>query len=53
VKLLRDAVIPPALQDEMIAHLGRVDVVELDAGHDAMISQPEALASLLDELASG
>ena len=50
VKLLRDAVIPPALQDEMVANLGGVEVAELDAGHDAMISQPEALAALLGEI---
>lgn len=50
VKLLRDAVIPPALQDEMIAHLGTVEVAELDAGHDAMISAPEALAALINDL---
>ena len=51
VKLLQDAVIPPALQDEIIANLGTIDVAELDAGHDAMISRPKALAALLNELA--
>jgi pimeloyl-ACP methyl ester carboxylesterase len=48
VKLLRDTVIVPALQDEIIARLGKIEVVELDAGHDAMVSQPEALAALLN-----
>jgi len=48
VKLLRDTVIPPSLQDEMIANLGKVEVAELDAGHDAMISAPEPLASLIN-----
>lgn len=51
VKLLKDEVLPPTLQDEMIAHLGSADVVELDAGHDAMVSRPDALASLLNRLA--
>ncbi len=51
VKLLRDVVVPPALQDEVIANLGTVEVVELDAGHDAMVSQPEALARLINDIA--
>ena len=51
VKLTRDVVVPPALQDEIIATLGKIDVVEFDAGHDAMISQPEALALLINDIA--
>ncbi len=51
VKLLRDVVVPPALQDEVIANLGSVEVVELDAGHDAMVSQPKALALLINDIA--
>lgn len=50
VKLLRDTSVPPALQDEIASHMGRVRKVELDAGHDAMISQPKALAALLEGL---
>ena len=52
VKLLEDTVLPPALQDQMIAHMGEVEVVELEAGHDAMVSQPEGLAALLNRLAA-
>jgi pimeloyl-ACP methyl ester carboxylesterase len=57
VKLLRDQSLPPALQDELIANLeaspgGSVDVVELDTGHDVMISNPAALAPVLDRLAA-
>jgi pimeloyl-ACP methyl ester carboxylesterase len=57
VKLLRDQSLPPALQDELIANLeqspgGHVDVVELDTGHDVMVSNPAALAPVLDRLAS-
>lgn len=51
VKLLQDTVLPPALQDEMIARMGDVDVVVLEAGHDAMVSQPEGLAKVLNPLA--
>jgi len=51
VKLLRDVVVPPALQDEVIANLGTVEVVEFDAGHDTMVSQPEALARLINDIA--
>jgi hypothetical protein len=27
-----------------------VDVVEIDAGHDVMVSRPEALADVLNEI---
>jgi pimeloyl-ACP methyl ester carboxylesterase len=52
VKLLRDQSLPPALQDQLVANLeaspgGTVDVVEIDAGHDVMISRPEALAGVI------
>ena len=52
VKLLEDTVLPPALQDQMIAHMGEIEVVELEAGHDAMVSQPKRLAALLDRVAA-
>jgi pimeloyl-ACP methyl ester carboxylesterase len=56
VKLRRDQSLPPALQDELIANLrtspgGDVDVVELDSGHDVMVSNPQLLAPVLDRLA--
>jgi pimeloyl-ACP methyl ester carboxylesterase len=50
VRLLRDAAIVPAAQDHMIANLGGADVVDLDAGHMAMISQPDGLAAILNSL---
>lgn len=53
VKLLHDTVIPPDLQDAMIAHMGEIEVVELEAGHDAMVSRPEGLAVLLNRIAAG
>jgi pimeloyl-ACP methyl ester carboxylesterase len=52
VRLLRDTVFPPALQDEMAARAGVSDVVELDAGHLAMISRPADLARICDEVAA-
>jgi pimeloyl-ACP methyl ester carboxylesterase len=58
VKLLRDQSLPPAHQDRLIEHLrafpgGAVDVVEIDAGHDVMISQPVQLARVLNRISAG
>lgn len=50
VKLLRDRSLPPKLQDRLIANLGRCDVRTIDAGHDVMISRPQELASVLNEV---
>jgi pimeloyl-ACP methyl ester carboxylesterase len=50
VRLLRDASISLEIQDQMIANLGPVDVVDLDAGHMAMISRPADLADILNAL---
>lgn len=52
LKLLRDQSVPPELQDKMIANVGQPRVIEMDAGHNAMVSQPEALARILNEIAS-
>jgi pimeloyl-ACP methyl ester carboxylesterase len=53
VKLRDDCVLTPAVQDELIANLrtspgGPVEVVEVAAGHMAMISRPALLAETLD-----
>lgn len=54
VKLLRDQALSPALQDELIRNAGPgCSVVELDAGHNAMISQPRALAAILNRISRG
>jgi pimeloyl-ACP methyl ester carboxylesterase len=50
VRLLRDAAIRLEVQDEIIENLGEVDVVDLDAGHMAMISRPKDLADILNAL---
>ncbi len=57
VRLLRDRSLEPARQDMMIDNLraspgGVVDVVELDSGHDVMISSPHLLAPVLDAIAA-
>lgn len=50
IKLLRDAILPPARQEEMASRLPGAEVVELDAGHMAMISAAERLAAILNEI---
>ena len=50
VRLRRDASLTLEAQDRMIANLGGADVVDLDAAHLAMISQPVALAAILNAL---
>lgn len=57
VRLLRDQALSLADQDRAIENLcdspgGEVEIVELDTGHDVMISAPEALAEVLDEINS-
>ena len=57
VKLLQDQSLAPPDQDRLIANLrdspgGEVDVIELDSGHDAMVSHPEELAAVLGALAT-
>jgi pimeloyl-ACP methyl ester carboxylesterase len=55
VRLARDNALPPATQEGCIARLRRdvdvVEVIEIDAGHDVMISAPAALAAVLDAIA--
>ena len=57
VRLLRDQSLTPDVQDEQIEALrdspgGAVDVVELDTGHDVMVSAPAALARVLRDVAA-
>jgi len=56
VRLALDNALPPATQDACIARLRRefddVDVIDLDSGHNVMISAPAALAAVLDEVAA-
>jgi pimeloyl-ACP methyl ester carboxylesterase len=48
IKLSRDKTLPQRRQDGMISNLGEAHVLELDAGHDAMISRPIELARLIE-----
>jgi pimeloyl-ACP methyl ester carboxylesterase len=50
VRLTRDAIISLDTQDQMIENLGGADVVDLDAGHMAMISRPGDLARVVNSL---
>jgi pimeloyl-ACP methyl ester carboxylesterase len=48
VRLLRDASLTPDAQDRMARTAGASRVVDLDSGHMAMISRPDALAEILN-----
>jgi pimeloyl-ACP methyl ester carboxylesterase len=50
VRLTNDVIVTPAQQDCSIAELGDTEVVDLDAGHMAMISRPRELAAILDRI---
>ncbi len=50
VRLTHDASIPLDAQDRMIANLDPVTVVDLDAGHMAMVTRPTELAAVLADL---
>jgi pimeloyl-ACP methyl ester carboxylesterase len=50
VRLGRDASVVPDTQDTMIVNIAPAGVIELDAGHMAMITQPAALARILNAL---
>jgi pimeloyl-ACP methyl ester carboxylesterase len=56
IRLLRDAILTVDIQDRCIANLeaspgGAVEVVDLESGHNAMISRPRELAAILDWVA--
>ena len=53
IKLTRDRTIRPRRQDKMIRNLGGAQVLELDGGHDAMLSHPRELAELIDRAVWG
>jgi pimeloyl-ACP methyl ester carboxylesterase len=50
VRLAFDASIDLEAQDRMIGNLGDTEVIDLAAGHMAMISQPDELAQLLNRM---
>jgi pimeloyl-ACP methyl ester carboxylesterase len=51
VRLGRDAIVTPAMQDEGIGNVGGAEVIHLDAGHMAMVGRPVELAGILDDIA--
>jgi pimeloyl-ACP methyl ester carboxylesterase len=49
INMTRDVPVPPALADQMAANLGpEVQRRTIDAGHTVMVSQPEALAEIIN-----
>jgi pimeloyl-ACP methyl ester carboxylesterase len=52
VRCLRDRIQPRELQARLIENCGASAVIDLDAGHTPAVDAPEALAAVLDELAS-
>jgi pimeloyl-ACP methyl ester carboxylesterase len=52
IRPIHDAIVDPARQLDFAGNVGRCEVVDLDAAHMCMISEPEALATLLVEIAS-
>jgi pimeloyl-ACP methyl ester carboxylesterase len=51
IRLTRDLAVPWELQEQMIELLPGLRTAEIDAGHNVMLSQPEALAAMLNEIA--
>jgi pimeloyl-ACP methyl ester carboxylesterase len=49
VKLTRDQIHAPPMQDMFIARLPNCEVITLDAGHCAMVSRPRELARLIEQ----
>jgi pimeloyl-ACP methyl ester carboxylesterase len=52
IRLTQDQAGTIEMQDQFIANLGGAEVIDLACGHMAMISQPEALAAILDGIAA-
>jgi len=48
VRLLRDVAAPIETQNDYIKNLGGADVFDIDCGHMAMLSNPAALAAIID-----
>jgi pimeloyl-ACP methyl ester carboxylesterase len=53
VRPVLDAIVDPARQLDFAGNVGDCEVVDLDAAHMCMISQPAALAAILDGIAAG
>jgi pimeloyl-ACP methyl ester carboxylesterase len=51
IKLLQDRTLALETQDQMAENLGQANVVTIDTGHTAMLSRPQALADILNQIA--
>jgi len=47
VLLTKDQALPPEAQRQLLRNIGSPEVVELESGHDAMVSHPKELAKVL------
>jgi pimeloyl-ACP methyl ester carboxylesterase len=50
VQLSRDRALWPPFQRRMIANIEPVEVLTIDAGHDVMVSRPEACAEIINSV---
>jgi pimeloyl-ACP methyl ester carboxylesterase len=53
IKNLRDAIVLPELQNQMIENMGGANVIELDTPHCPSITDPEIIAAILNGIATG
>jgi pimeloyl-ACP methyl ester carboxylesterase len=51
IRCARDNAVPWEMQDAMIRNLGGAQEAVIDAGHSVMMSQPDALARVLNDQA--
>lgn len=51
IRFSRDRSVRPRTALRMVDNLGGADVIDLDAGHDGMITQPAAVARVLNQVA--
>jgi hypothetical protein len=52
IKLLQDRTLSLEDQEQMIKNLGGANVLTLDTGHTAMVSRPQELVQLLNQIAA-
>jgi pimeloyl-ACP methyl ester carboxylesterase len=52
VRTLQDLIVPPDKQLRFAENVGDCPVEDIDAGHMCMVSQPAALAEILNRVAT-